>query len=159
MISTSAQLQMLGVGNGSINQAVNNKIHNIHVYQFIRENGGFDAWDMVQVEQYEAKDKRALHTRERHCIETLGATLNKVVPARSKQKYYHDNKEQLAGKRKEWGKANEGHMKQYRETNKEQIAAIRKQYKEREKEQIQAQRKQYYDDNKEQLLLKINKKN
>ena len=45
--------------------------YNIPVYEFIRENGNWDAWDMVQIEQYEATDKRELHRRERHWIEQL----------------------------------------------------------------------------------------
>ena len=44
------------------------KNHNANVYMFIREHGGWLNWSMLQVEQYEAKDKRDLETRERYWI-------------------------------------------------------------------------------------------
>jgi len=64
----------------------NNKKHNIPVYQYIRSNGGFDNWDMILVEQYSCDSKRELEKRERFYIETLGATLNKIIPTRSKKR-------------------------------------------------------------------------
>ena len=44
---------------------------NIYVYRFIRENNGWDNWDMIEIEKYEATDKKHLETRERYWIETL----------------------------------------------------------------------------------------
>ena len=88
------------------------KSYNIYVYQFIREHGGWDAWDMVQIEPYNATDKRALHTRERYWIETLKPSLNKVIPTRTIHEYHDDNKERIAGEKK-----------QYRENNKDRKRA------------------------------------
>ena len=58
---------------------VNNKDYNIYVYQFIRENGGFDNWDFVEIERVNAIDKSDLHKRERFYIESLKSTLNKQL--------------------------------------------------------------------------------
>ena len=59
---------------------IKNKSYNYRVYKFIRENGGWDNFDMVQIEQYNATDKHSLHARERHWIEELKANLNGHIP-------------------------------------------------------------------------------
>ena len=73
--------------------------YNLNVYKFIRENGGWYNWDMVEVERYCATDRKDLHSRERFWLEELGATLNKNIPSRSsveyKSKYYQENKERF----------------------------------------------------------------
>ncbi len=116
------------------------KLHNTYVYQFIRDNGGWENWNMVVVEAYSTSTKRELETRERYWLETLGATLNKQMPTRTKKQYRHDNREVLNEKKK-----------QYCEKNKEAIKKTRKQYCEKNKESIKQTKKQYYDKNKEVL--------
>jgi predicted GIY-YIG superfamily endonuclease len=88
---------------------------NFTVYQFIRANGGWSAWDMVQIEQYEAQDKRNLHARERHWIEQLKPGLNQRIPTRTVLEWREEHKDQ---KKK--------YDKQYREQNKDRIAAREK---------------------------------
>jgi hypothetical protein len=56
------------------------KAYNYYVYQFIRANGGFDAWDMVRLERFEFNDNADLHSRERYWVEELTATLNAIKP-------------------------------------------------------------------------------
>jgi CRISPR/Cas system-associated protein Cas7 (RAMP superfamily) len=56
---------------------LNSKNYNTYVYQFIREHGGWDHWDMVLVEKYNASDKLDARARERYWIEQLHAELNK----------------------------------------------------------------------------------
>ena len=59
----------------------NCKQYNRYVYQFIRDNGGFENWDVVLIEQViDCKDKEHLHKRERFYIESLKAELNKYIP-------------------------------------------------------------------------------
>ena len=86
------------------------KAYNYKVYQFIRANGGWDNFDMILIEQYEAKSKLDLHARERHWLETLNATLNGYIPTRTDAEYYKDNIEYY----------NEYH-KQYRKNNSDKI--------------------------------------
>jgi predicted GIY-YIG superfamily endonuclease len=95
----------------------NGKSYNYRVYQFIRSNGGWDNWDMVQIEAYEAKDKHDLHSRERYWIEMLKPSLNKQIPTRTQKEYREDNKDKITVKGKE-----------YRENNKESITAYKKEY-------------------------------
>ena len=77
---------------------------------YIRENGGWDNWDMVEVERYEATDKGNLHSRERYWIETLKSNLNGVIPTRTLKEYYEANKE-----------ASNKQCKEHYEANKEAI--------------------------------------
>src|SRR5689334_2203167 len=67
--------------------------YNYRVYQFIRNNGGFDNWTMVQVESYPCETVLELRARERHWIEQLQATLNCKIPTHTKQEYAAENKE------------------------------------------------------------------
>ena len=41
------------------------KGYNLKVYKFIRDNGGFENWCMIEIEKYNAIDKRDLEKRER----------------------------------------------------------------------------------------------
>jgi hypothetical protein len=61
----------------------NRNAYHLPVYKFIRDNGGWDNWAMVEIEKYEAEDKQELHKRERYWLETLGATLNSRIPSRT----------------------------------------------------------------------------
>ena len=61
--------------------------YNIKLYKYIRDNGGWDEWEMIAVETYPCKSKRELEIRERYYIETLKANLNIVVPTRTNKEY------------------------------------------------------------------------
>lgn len=72
------------------------KQYNYKVYRSIRENGGWDNWDMVLVEEYNATTKLGLESRERHWLETLKASLNNNIPTQPKKEY--DNKYRVINK-------------------------------------------------------------
>ena len=115
----------------------NSKNHNLYVYQFIRENGGWDNWSMIQIEIYNCKNKIEASIRERYWIETLNSTLNSVNPFASieekkqqKQNWYNENKNEILEKSKENYQENKEakleYQKQYAEENKEHIAEKQK---------------------------------
>src|SRR3989338_6111731 len=53
----------------------NKKAYGCYVYEFIRNNNGWENWDVVVVEECQnIKNNEQLHTRERHYIEQLGAS-------------------------------------------------------------------------------------
>jgi len=102
----------------------NSKEHNHKKYQFIRENGGWDKWDMILVEKYPCDNVHEAKKRERYWITQLKASLNVDIPTRTNKEYREDNKEYI----KEWFKnydqkpeRKENHNK-YREANREKIA-------------------------------------
>ena len=122
------------------------KKHNLKIYQIIRENGGWDNWNMVLVEKFPCKDKYEACKREREVLEELDAKLNMVIPYRTqedlkeyKKQYYQEHKEELVEKRK-----------QYREEHKEELNQQSKQYYQEHKEQRKEHVKQYYQEHKEQ---------
>jgi len=72
------------------------------VYTYIRDNGDWENFDMVQVVKVTAKDKRDLHATERKYVEELGATLNKQVPTKTRKQYYDDNREKIIDRVKKY---------------------------------------------------------
>jgi hypothetical protein len=78
----------------------NSKKYNYYVYKFIRDHGGWDNWDMVEIKQFNCETKRELDKEERAVLEILGGTLNKKVPSRSKVEYYQKKKEEIKEKQK-----------------------------------------------------------
>ena len=78
------------------------KAYTYPVYQFIRDNGGFDNWEVIKVQDAECNCSEDLLKIERACMERLGATLNKQVPGQSDKEYYKANKTEIARKQKEY---------------------------------------------------------
>jgi len=80
------------------------KEYNFRVYQFIRANGGYNNWDVIQLEEVDYNTRAELHARERHFFELLNASLNKNVPnrtsAESKQHYVTEHRDELNEKQK-----------------------------------------------------------
>jgi hypothetical protein len=103
----------------------NDKAHNLMIYKFIREHGGWENWDMIMVEEFPCDNKLQLHKREREVIEQLTPTLNSEIPSRTQKEYREDNKEKI----KEFGK-------QYYQDNKQKILQQRKQYELDNKQKI-----------------------
>jgi hypothetical protein len=93
------------------------KNYNLEVYQYIRDNGGWDNFVMIPIEQYPCNDKNELMIRERHHIDLLKSKLNKVIPTRTDKEYRNDNKTKIAEINKN-----------YYENNKEIYNEKRKEY-------------------------------
>ena len=92
-----------------------NKV-NCKIYKTIRENGGWENWRIVIVEQIPNCSKLQAQIREEELRVELDATLN------SNSAYCSLSKEE--------------YIRKYREENKEQIAIYKKKYNEANKEQI-----------------------
>ena len=59
----------------------NSKDHNMYVYRFIRNNGGWGNWNLYIIEQFNCTSKIQKEQVERAYIEELKPSLNKRVPA------------------------------------------------------------------------------
>ena len=101
----------------------NSRGHHNRVYQFINENGGWENFDMILIEKIKCDDKLDALRKERAHIEELNATLNQIVPSRTKKEWTEDNKE---------------HVKEYKAT-----------YHQTNIDKIHQQKKTYYDQNKD----------
>jgi predicted GIY-YIG superfamily endonuclease len=49
---------------------------NAKVYKFIKENGGFDNWSVIEIEKYPCSSHDEAQKRERYWMEKYNATLN-----------------------------------------------------------------------------------
>lgn len=143
------------------------KNYNRRVYKFIRENGGWDNWSMIQIEDHCCNNRREAEMRERYWIENFKANLNCVNPfttneekEKQKQEWYEENKEHVLLKLKEHYNENKEqkieYQKQYAEENKEKISEYQIQYTEANKEKLSAQKKEYREAHKEEAA-KANK--
>jgi len=59
--------------------------HMRYMYQFIRANGGWDNWDMIEICNVSCISKRDLEKKEREIFEELKPTLNQNIPFTTKQ--------------------------------------------------------------------------
>jgi hypothetical protein len=136
----------------------NDKGYNTYVYQFIRDNGGFDNFDMIQIEAYCCNNKREAEARERFYIENLKASLNKNIPTRTMQEWREEKIEQITKQRKEFYEENKVEIiekiKEYYENNKEQILLQKREYYKNNKDKIAEKYKKYYENNKNKIAEK-----
>lgn len=104
------------------------------VYQFINNNGGWNNWDMIEIEKYACNDNNELKKKEREYIEGLNATLNCQIPTRTMKEYYEYNKDKIEEYKKVWIENNYDYHKQYYQNNKEKMNEKMKQWVENNKE-------------------------
>jgi len=75
----------------------NEKGYNSSIYKFIRENGGFDNFNIVIIEECSFSSRKEAEIHEGYLINILEASLNIVKPGRNKQElrkqYDQENKE------------------------------------------------------------------
>jgi hypothetical protein len=91
----------------------NKKSYNFPVYQFIRENGGWDNWEMVLIEYYPCNNREEASKRERYWKEFYNAELNGNVPGRTRKEYYIDNADTILEKQKQYYQNNSDTRKEY----------------------------------------------
>lgn len=89
----------------------NNKNYNLKIYKIIRENGGWNNWSMILIEEMNCENKLEACKIERQFYEELNATMNTQCPYRDKSeklqlcreyKEKHRNIEDFKQKRKEY---------------------------------------------------------
>jgi len=100
--------------------ACNNENHthyNYRIYNFIRDNGGWDNWDMVMIEQIKCDNLLEACKIERNYLEEYKANLNVNLPMRT----HEELKE---------------YQKEYRNNNNEKMKEYKQQYYENNKDKI-----------------------
>jgi len=118
----------------------NAKNYNLFVYQFIREHGGWDNFDMIAVERTSCSDSLDAKRKEREYIEKLSATLNKAIPSRTKVEWTNDNIERVRENKHRWHVENIERLK----TEKREMYKANREY-------ILNKSKQHYADNAEKV--------
>jgi len=114
----------------------NKKGHHLKIYTFIRENGGWDNWTMIEIEKYPCKDNNEARAREQYWIEQQQNKLN------SNNAVYNDKK----------------YKKEYRQKNNQVVCNYHRERYNANKETVLERRKEIYesktDEEKEQLRKK-----
>lgn len=90
--------------------------YNYPVYNYIRENGGFDNWNFQIIQQYNAIDKNDLESQEKYWILRENPKLNTTMPVHDKKQYYQDNKEDIIKKVKIFAENHPGKVAGYKTT-------------------------------------------
>jgi hypothetical protein len=132
------------------------KSYNYKLYTTIRENGGWDNWDMLIIEDYPCNNVDDARERERYWIEFLSSSLNIVIPNRSKKEYSQlyniINREHLSDCAKIYRANNQDKIKAYIENNKEKINEQKKEWYEEHKSAILEKAKHHYEEHKDEKL-------
>ena len=121
------------------------KGHNDKKYQYIRDNGGWDNWNMIEIEKYpECNDGNEARAREEYRKCHFNAQLN------TKRAYITVEQKKQYGIEyyKEYYEKNKDKYLEYREDNKDNILKQRKQYYETHKDKILENMKTYYNNKK-----------
>ena len=114
--------------------------YNLYVYTYIRDNGDWDNWDMIEIQKYNCVDGNEAKKYEREWIETLKASLNSSIPLRTDKEYREANKKQM----KEYYEVNKDKIKEYREINKDKIKEYNKEYNKEYREANKDKIKEYF---------------
>jgi hypothetical protein len=142
-----------------------NKSYNVKIYKIIRDNGGWDNWAMIQIEEYPCANGNESRARERHWIEELNAKINVVIPTRTREEYIEDNKDRIKEQTKIY---RDIHKEQatiynkiyretnptYREENKDKINERIRRWHEKNKDEINRKKREKYEKNKDEINRK-----
>lgn len=106
----------------------------LKIYKTIRENGGWDAFEMIEIEKYKCNDGIEARIRERYWMELFNANLNILKAITTKEEYKEYNKE-------------------WYENNKDELLCNKKIYYQNNKEIIKQNIDDYYIININKILL------
>ena len=119
---------------------INGRDYNLKLYRFIRQNGGWENWDMILVKTLKCENVLEARAKERQFIEQMQASLNNNLPTRSMDEYYQENRVKILADKKEYAK-----------NHKYEIREQRKNFRENNKEKIQQQKKDYHQKNRDEI--------
>ena len=77
------------------NNINNDKTYNLKVYSYIRDNNGWNNFEMIEIEKFPCNDGNEARARERYYLEKLNANLNSSVPSRAHSEYRINNTEKI----------------------------------------------------------------
>jgi len=123
------------------------KTKQIKVYEMIRENGGWECFNMIIIKEYPCQSSIELTQEEDRVMRELNSSLNIISANRTpEEKLIYDREHHKKNKEK-YSQQN----KEYREKNKERISQRHKERYEKNKEDILKSVKEYAEKNKEKI--------
>jgi hypothetical protein len=130
------------------------KSYNHKKYPYIRENGGWNEWNMIEIEKFPCNDGNETRAREEYWRSHFNAQLNMTRPyiteeqrKQYQKEYYDSNKDIILEK-----------CKKYTEINKDKIAERSKGYYQNNKDKILEHSKEYNEQNRHKILEKNKEK-
>lgn len=148
---------------------VNDKSYHSKIYTTIRDNGGWDNWRMVIIEECGDITLTQARIKEEEWREKLKANMNSVPcyvteeqqkerESVRKKEFYEENKEKIKEQKRVYREANKDKIliqqREYNKKNKEEKREKRKDYYEANKDK----KKEYYEANKEKINEKLREK-
>ena len=141
------------------------KDNHYKVYNFIRSNGGWDNWTMLEIEKYPCLNNDQARERERYYYDILDSTLNSQRPFITDEERTEEARERTRISRLEnpvymvqWRINNRDNVKKYRQQYRIDNAEQIKKYDEEHREEANIKGKQYRIDNKTKLQIRDSKK-
>ena len=122
------------------------KKNNIKIYETINNNGGWDNWDMLEIEKFPCLDGNEARARERYWYKLHESKLNTQAPNRTRQEYKLENKEKLKQANHEYFLKHKTEIyikrKEKRKPHKDKINEKSKEYREKHKDDINEKKRQ-----------------
>jgi hypothetical protein len=125
--------------------------YNEKKYQYIRNNGGWDCFNMIEIEKYPCNDGNETRSREEYWRCHFNAQLNTIRAYRTDEQKKEQDKERYEQNKEQ----KKEQKKEYYERNKEQRIEQDKTRYERNKKKILEQAKERYENHKDKLSEKI----
>ena len=94
-VGSTTNFRMRKFGHKTACNNEKDKNYNIFVYNYIRDNGGWDEWKYEIIEKYPCKGIYEASAREGYWKLQTNSTLNYRVPGRDNKQYYIDNKKRI----------------------------------------------------------------
>jgi hypothetical protein len=114
---------------------IRSKGYNDKKYQYIRNNGGWDQWEMVWIQNYPCNSKREAEAKEDEIMCFYNAKLNSnrafITEEQRKKRhsdYHKENRDRILKQKKIYYENNKNKKKDYYENNKVRILQYRKEY-------------------------------
>jgi len=109
------------------------KSYNTEKYKYIRANGGWINFIMLEIEKFSCKSKNQLTKREDDVMSEYKIRLNTNRACRSQKEYQENQKEEIAEQRKEHY---QNHKEEYQEKHKKYYENHKEEIAEKNKEKI-----------------------
>ena len=137
----------------------NYKQYHYKIYEFIRNNGGWESFNMILIENYKCNDSNELTSREQHFINEFKThIMNTRYASRTPKQFYIDNKNEIAITHANYYENNKTEIAirnaKYRQDNKVEIAITRAKSYENNKVEIAITKAKYYENNKVEIAIR-----
>ena len=96
---------------------IKNPTHNRKIYKIMRECGGWDNWQMIEIEKYPCNDSNKATARERYWYDQLNSTMNFYKPCLTDEERNNYDVLCRSSQKKEYYIANKAHTVQRKKLN------------------------------------------